>query len=215
MLLVAPPAPVALAVSPASIVLKAPASKRIMLRNTGSEGVVVEVTRRAVGESAAFKSWFRVVPASQTIRPGRSATFTLRVSRTSAATPGEHSAVVLLTTRRTSGDRIAVRVRVGVRVRVRVPGRLMRRIDLGRLRVKRSQMVAWLLNRGNVVVRFDVSARLLRRGRVIARLRPRRRGTLLPGGRVVIRFARPRRLHGPFVAELRVGRDVRRYRVRL
>jgi P pilus assembly chaperone PapD len=215
MLLVAPPAPVALAVSPASIVLKAPASKKITLRNTGSEDVVVEVTRRAIGESAAFKSWLRVVPASQSIRAGRNATFTLRVSRTSAATPGDHSAVVLLTTRRISAARIAVRLRVGVRVLVRVPGRLVRRVDLGRLLVKRNQIVAWVVNRGNVVVRFDASARLLRRGRIVTRLRPRRRGTILPGGRAAIRFGRPRRLHGPFVAELRLGREVRRYRVRL
>jgi hypothetical protein len=215
MVLIAPPAPVALAVSPASIVMKAPGSKRISLRNTGMEDVVVEVTRRAVGESAAFKSWLRVVPASRSIRAGRSATFTLRASRTPATTPGDHSAVILLTTRRTSTDRIAVRLRVGVRVLVRVPGRLVRRIDLGRLRVKRNQIVAWVVNRGNVVVRLDARARLLRRGRVVARLRTRGRGTLLPGGRAAIRFDRPRRLHGPFVAEVLIGREVRRYRVRL
>lgn len=96
-----------------------------------------------------------------------------------------------------------------------MPGRLVRRIDLGRLRVKRNQIVVWVVNRGNVVADFDVGARLLRRGRVVARLLPRQRGTLLPGGRIATRFGRPRRLHGPFVAEVRVGRDVRRYRVRL
>jgi hypothetical protein len=197
--------------------LTAPASKRITLRNTGLEDVVVEVTRRAVGESAAFKSWLRVVPASQGIRAGRSATFTLRVGRNSAATPGDHSAVVLFTTRRARTARIAVRLRVGVRLLVRVPGRLVRRIELGGLRVKRKRIVVWVANRGNVVARLDrqVSARLLRLGRVVARLRLRAPGTLLPAARVAITFDRPKRLHGPFVAEVRVGREVRRYRVRL
>jgi hypothetical protein len=216
-LLATPPAPVALSVSPARIAVTAPASRTITLRNTGGDDVVVEVTRRAVGESAAFKSWVHVLPARQPVRAGRSARFTLRVSRSARATPGDHAAVVFLTTRQPQADGVAVRVRVGVRVVVRMPGRLVRRVEIGRQRVRRGRIVVWLANRGNVVVPLmqDVRATLRRRGRLVARLRPRGPALLLPQGRAALEFPYARRLRGLFTLELRVGRAVRRYRVRL
>lgn len=217
MLLAPPLPPVALSVSPARIALCAPASRTITLRNAGREDVVVEVTRRALGESAAFKSWVHVLPAHQSIRAGRSGTFTLRVSRSAAATPGDHAAVILLTTRRPPSDGLAIRLRVGVRVLVRVPGRLVRRVELGRLRVQHRQIVVSVANRGNVAVSLvhRVALALLRQGRVVARLRPSAPTLLLPRGRVALRFAYGPRLHGVFTAEVRLGRNLRRYRVRL
>jgi len=178
---------------------------------------VVEAARRAVGESAAFKSWVHVLPARQSVPAGRSATFTLRVSRSTTATPGDHSAVVLLTTHQPRSEGVAVRLRLGVRLLVRVPGRLVRHVELGRLRVRKRRLVVWISNRGNVAVPLarQVTATLLRHGRVAARLRPRAPALLLPGGRVALTFTYTRGVRGLFTVEVRVGRDVRRYRVRL
>jgi hypothetical protein len=216
-LLATPPSPVALSVSPARIAVTAPASRAITLRNTGVEDVLVEVTRRAVGESAAFKSWVHNLPARQTIRAGRSARFTLRVSRSARATPGDHAAVVFLTTRRPRAEGVAVRLRVGVRLIVRMPGRLVRRVEVGRPRVRRGRIILWVANRGNVIVplRHEVSATLRRGGggRVAARLRPRIPALLLPRGRVAMVFQYPRRLRGLFTFDVRVGRVARRYSV--
>lgn len=110
-----------------------------------------------------------------------------------------------------------MRLQLGVRLIVRVPGRLLRRVELGRLRVRRSTILVSVSNRGNVVVPLvrQVTTTLLRRGRVAARLRPRAPALLLPGGRVVLVFPYARRLRGFFIAEVRLGRTVRRYRVRL
>jgi hypothetical protein len=212
-----PPAPVALSVSPPRIAVTAPASRTITLRNTGGDDLVVEVTRRAVGESAAFKSWVHVLPARQTVRAGRSARFTLRVSRSARATPGDHAAVVFLTTRRPHADGIAVRLRVGVRVIVRMPGPLVHRVAVGRPRVRRGRIVVWLANRGNVIVPVmqDVRATLRRRRHLVARLRPRGPALLLPQGRAALVFPYARRLRGLFTLELRVGRTSHRYGVRL
>jgi hypothetical protein len=217
MLVVQAPPPVALSVSPARIAVRAPASRTIRLRNSGLEDVVVEVTRRAVGESAAFKSWVHVVPARQGIRAGSTATFTLRVSRSESATPGDHAAVVFLTTHRPSAAGVSVRLRVGVRLLVRVPGRLVRRIAIGRMRVNRRRLVVPVANRGNVAVSLPprVTATLLRRGRRVARLSARAPSLLLPGGRVSFVFPYAGRLRGMFTAELRLGGLVRRYRLRL
>jgi P pilus assembly chaperone PapD len=217
MLPVQAPAPVALSVSPARIAVRAPASRTIRLRNSGLEDVIVEVTRRAVGESGAFKSWVHVVPARQSIRAGSTATFTLRVGRSATATPGDHAAVVFMTTHRAGAAGVSIRLRVGVRLLVRVPGRLVRRIEFGRLRVKGRRIVVPVANRGNVVVSLAprVTATLLRRGRHVARLRARAPSLLLPGGRVSLVFPYARRFRGVFSAELRVGGVVRRFRLRL
>jgi hypothetical protein len=112
---------------------------------------------------------------------------------------------------------VAVRLRLGVRLLVRVPGRLVRHVELGRLHVRKRRMVVWISNRGNVAVPLarQVTATLLRHGRVAARLRPRAAALLLPGGRVAMTFAYTRGVRGLFTVEVRVGRDVRRYRVRL
>jgi hypothetical protein len=217
MLLTQPPPPVSLSVSPARIAVTAPASRTITLRNTGAQDVVVEVTRRAAGESAAFKSWVHVAPQRQRIPAGRIARFTLRVRRNPTATPGDHASVVLLTTSRPQAEGIGVRLRLGVRLMVRVPGRLVRRIDIGRLRLRRRTMIVWVVNRGNLVVPLaeQASATLRRRGHFVALLRPRAPALLLPRGRLALAFPYPRRLRGVFRLEVRVGGAVRRFWVRL
>jgi hypothetical protein len=209
---------VALAVSPAHLALTVPGSRRIRVRNEGAERVVVDVSRR---------TWLRIVPARLSLRPGESAIVTLRLRRPAHAEPGDHRALVLLTTRPLRAGRVNVQVRLGVRVRLRVPGRIVWQLTLGRLRVERERgarfMFVSLANRGNVTVplRGHVTASLLRRGRQPTRLRPRARRTLLPGAHAVLALHYSGHVRGPVTVVVRVRVDPgghvveRRYRARL
>ncbi len=209
---------VALSVSPAQLALTVPGSRRIRVRNEGTERVVVDVTRR---------TWLRIVPARLTLRSGESATLTLGLRRPAHAEPGDHRALVLLTTRPLRAGRVNVQIQLGVRVKLRVPGRIVRQLTLGRLRVERGRgarfMFVWVANRGNVTValRGHVTASLLRRGRQPARLESRARRALVPGAHAVLTLRYSGRVRGPVTLVVRVrlgasGRIVeRRYRARL
>ena len=209
---------VALSVSPAQLALTVPGARRIRVRNEGAERVVVNVSRR---------TWLRIVPARLSLRSGESAILTLRLRRPAHAEPGDHRALVLLTTRPLRAGRVNVQVRLGVRVKLRVPGRIVWQLTLGRLRVERERgarlMFISVANRGNVTVplRGHVTASLLQRGRQPARLRPRARGALLPGARGVIALRYSGRVHGRVTAvvRIRLGAGIRiverRYRIRL
>jgi hypothetical protein len=209
---------VALAVSPAHLALTVPGSRRIRVRNEGAERVVVEVTRR---------TWLRIVPARLSLRSGESAILTLGLRRPPRAEPGEHRVLILLATRPLRADRVNVQVRLGVRVKMRVPGRIVRQLALGGLRVERARgtrfMFVSVANRGNVTIplRGHVTASLLRRGRQPARLRPLARRALLPGARAVIALRYSGRVHGRVIAVVRIrlgpGTRIveRRYRIRL
>jgi hypothetical protein len=218
---------VALSVSPAQLALAAPGSRRIKLRNDGAERVVVDVTRRTLGRQTAAKTWLQIVPVRLLLRSGESAILTLRVKRPRRAEPGEHAVLVLLTTRALRGDRVNVQVRLGVRIRMRVPGRIVRQLTLGGLRVHRRRdariMFVSVANRGNVTVqlRGHVTASLVRRGQQLARLSPRARRALLPGARAVLalRYSGPLRGLVTAVVSVRLGSAIRvverRYRIRL
>jgi hypothetical protein len=152
---------IALSVSPAQVALTVPGSRTIRVRNEGAERVVVDVTRR---------TWLRSVPARLSLRSGESAILTLGLRRPPHAEPGDHRALVLLTTRPLRAARVNVQVRLGVRVRLRVPGRILWQLTLGRLRVERERgarlMFISVANHGNVTVplRGHVTASLLRGG---------------------------------------------------
>jgi hypothetical protein len=209
---------VALSVSPAQLALTVPGSRRIRVRNEGAERVVVDVTRR---------TWLRIVPAHLTLRSGESATLTLGLRRPAHAEPGDHRALVLLTTRPLRAGRVNVQVQLGVRVKLRVPGRIVRQLTLGRLRVERGRgarfMFVSVANRGNVTVplRGHVTASLLRPGRQRARLRSRARRALVPGAHATLTLHYSSRVRGPvtLVVRVRLGADgrivERRYRARL
>jgi hypothetical protein len=218
---------VALSVSPARLTLAAPGARRIKLRNDGAERVVVVVTRRTVGRQPAAKTWLQIVPARLLLRSGESAILTLRVRPPRRAEPGDHPVLVLLTTRPLRGGRVNVRVRLGVRITMRVPGRIVRHITLGGLRVHRGRharvMFVSVANRGNVTVplRGHVTASLVRRGRQLTRLSPRARRALRPGTRGVLalRYSGPVRGLVTAVVSVRLGSTIRvverRYRIRL
>jgi hypothetical protein len=218
---------VALSVSPAQLAVAAPSSRRINLRNDGAERVVVDVARRVVDPQTAAKEWLQVVPARLFLRPGKSAVLTLRVRLPRRAEPGNHHILVLLTSRPLRSSRVTLHVRLGVRVKVRVPGRVVRHLALGGLRVHRSHgarsLFVSVANRGNVTVqlRGRVTASLFRRGQQVGRLSPPARRALLPGAHALLTLRYVGRVRGPVTAvvQVRLGPGVRaikrRYRLRL
>jgi hypothetical protein len=217
---------VALSVSPAQLTLPVPGSRTIKLRNDGDEQIMVDVTRRTAGVQAP-KTWLQVVPGRASLRSGESAVLTVRAKRPQRAEPGDHQALVLLTTRAVRGGRVDMQLRLGVRIRMRVPGRIVRRVEFGRLRVHRHRHGMFILvsitNRGNVTaeLRGHVTARLARRSRQVARLKPLTQVPLLPGVRAILTLRCGHRVRGPVTAIVRVrlGPGVRvverRYRLRL
>ena len=217
---------IALSVSPAQVTLVAPSSRRIRLRNDGAERVMVDVARRTVRGEAAAQTWLQLMPARVLLRSGESAILTLRVRPPGRAEPGDHHVLVLLRTRPLRGGRVNVQLRLGIRIKMVVPGRIERHLAFGGLRVHRRRDARFMFlpvaNRGNVTVhlRGQVSASLIRRGRLLARLSPRSRSTLRPGARAVLALQYDGRVRGlvTAVVRIRIGSDIRvehRYRVRL
>jgi hypothetical protein len=218
---------VALSVSPARLAVAGPGSRTIKLRNDGVEQVVVDATRRTLGRQTAAKTWLQLVPAHLMLRSGESAILTVRVRPPRRAEPGDHRVLVLLTTRPLRSGRVNVQVRLGVRIRMVVPGRIVRRVTLGGLRVHRRHDARFMFvsaaNRGNVTVRLRgrVTALLVRHGRQLARLSPAARRALLPGARAVLALRYRGRVRGRVIAvvQIRLGSGIRiverRYRIRL
>jgi hypothetical protein len=218
---------IAFSVSPARLAIAAPGSRRINVRNDGTEQVVVAVARRAITPQAAGTTLLKIVPGRLLLRSGRSGVLTLRARRPRGAEPGDHPVLVLLTTRSMRSGRVTLHVRLGVRVSVRVPGPIVRHVALGGLRVRPARsgrfMFVPIANRGNVTVelRGQVSTSLYRRGRQVARLRPLAPRALPPGDRALLTLHYRGGLRGPATALVRVrlGPGVRaverRYRIRL
>src|SRR5581483_4359423 len=89
---------------------------------------------RARGARSAAP-WLKLRPSRFVLPAHTSATVVVSARIPRRAEPGDHDALVLLTTRPRAGARVAVRMRLGVLVVVRAPGRIVRRLELGRLRV--------------------------------------------------------------------------------
>jgi len=216
---------VALAVSPSRIELQPPGSRTIRVRNDGAGRLAVDIGPRAAGVRAGA-AWLQVTPAHLVLRAGQSSVLTLRATRPQRAEPGEHPAVVLLTTRLQQAHAgFDVHLRVGVRVELVVPGPVVRDVRLGGVRLRRGER-AWLVsvavaNRGNVTVplRGNVRLELTRRGRHVRHGRPTVQRALRPGGRsaVVLRCSRHLRGNAVLTARLGFGRGipsvVRRYEI--
>jgi hypothetical protein len=124
-------------------------------------------------------------------------------------------------------SRVAVRIRLGVGVRFRVPGRIVRRAQLGGLQVRRHgsgrTLVVSVANRGNVTeeVRGPLIVTLFRGGRIVSHLRARVPHELYPGTRTVVKLPYVGRVRGAVTAVVKLrfegGRRpiTRRYRLRL
>ena len=217
---------VALSVSPARVAVVAPSSRKITVRNDGTERVVVVVARTNAAR-AARTTQLQVAPRRLLLPSGRSANLTLRAVLNRNAEPGEHHALVLLTAHSPRGGHVDVQLRLGVRVRVQIPGQIVRRLVLHGVRVRRAHgrrlLFVRVANSGNVTVqlRGRVTASLFRRGKRVGRLRLFAPQVLPPGVRALLAFRYSGRVRGSVTALLRVGlgpgvRAVeRRYRIRL
>jgi hypothetical protein len=185
--------PVSLVASPARVTIAGSGRATVTVTNSGSRRVEIEVrragfaldlrgrpriVRRARGGGAATP-WLIVRPRRLAIRPGAHAALSIgsRVPRN--ARPGDHDALVVLTTRPIRGAKVAVRMRLGVMVVVRAPGRTSRRMELRRLRVRRvgraRVLELMVANRGDVIEILGPKrlTLILQRGdRVVARLDP-------------------------------------------
>jgi hypothetical protein len=199
---------VALTASPAHVTLHGSAKTAVLISNTGRARLVVDVQRAGFaldlrgrprivarrGRTAG--SWLAVRPKSLSLQPGTSATLTVSAKLPRHVEPGDHDALILLTTRPRDHAGLAVRMRLGVVVAIRAPGRVVRGLALGALAVRRSghgrQLELLVANRGNVTEELAssrVSVILRRNGRTIARLKPEPR-RLLPrtSGLVVFHY---------------------------
>lgn len=230
----ATPAPVALSATPARVMLTGSGAATVRVTNTGQSPLVVDVSRAAfsldlrgrprVGRGTA--TWLTVKPARIVVpvRGTRPLTVTTRLPR--RVEPGDHDALVLLTTRPRRGAAVAVRMRLGIVVVVRAPGRVVRRLTIAGLGVRRGAkgrvLELLLFNRGNVTETLErAQVRLvLRRGRAKLRLRGEPR-PLRPHTRGIVQLRNAGRLAGWVTAEAEVvppsgGPPVRRtFRVKL
>ena len=196
--------PLALTATPAKVSIAGSGRAIVRVANAGTSPLVVEAARAGFsldlrgrpkivahrrGRTAA--SWLTMQPGRFVLAPGSSRALTV-VSRLPARVePGDHDALVLLTTRPRRSAAVAVRLRVGVVVVVRAPGRVVRRLVLAGLRVRRARgarvLEVLVVNRGNVtesLTRRRVQITLLRGAtrRAVATeprdLRPRTNGVL-------------------------------------
>lgn len=208
-MIVAPPPPSGLTVSPAHIELAARSGTTLVqVRNPTSTAIVVDAAAAAYALSstgrprvAAARGGVRLVVRPRTLSLAAGATRLVAVSARwpSSASAGDHPELLVLATRPTAGA-VGVRLRVGVPVVVRVPGAVVRRLVVERARLIGRVITVELRNRGNVVERLP--AVVVAHGRrIVARLLPGRR-QVLPGGRALVRLTSSRRVRGRLVIRL-------------
>jgi hypothetical protein len=214
----------AISVSPVRVRLSANASRTLTIRNGGNAPAAVDarlagfvLDRRGkpvIAPRRAAAGWLRVQPQRILLAPGSAAALTVSSVVPGASGPGDHPALVLLTTHIGRAAPIAIRVRVGVVVFVRVPGRIVHRLELRALRARGRALEAVIANRGNVVERARVRISLWRRGRLLARLGPIVR-TLLPHSSGIERFRYHGRLQGWVTARVEAGALRRSFRLQV
>jgi hypothetical protein len=200
--------PVALAAVPARVFLIGTTRAAVRVTNAGTQRVVVDVSKAGFGltlrgrprivrgrgvRSAA--AWLKLRPARLALPARASASLLVSAKVPRAAEPGDHDALVLLTTRPSAGGRVAVRVRLGVIVVVRAPGKVVRRLELGGLRVARRRgrrlLELRVANRGNVTEMLPrVGVTISRARRRLAALVAQRRA-LRPHTQGILEFRLP------------------------
>jgi hypothetical protein len=192
---------VAVAVSPARVVVAAGETRPLHLANRGTAAAVVDVT--TAGYTIGLRGRVRITGSrgALTVRPARvvvPARGSVDVDVTGRTSePGDHPSLVLFTTARSSAN-LAVRVRLGVLVLVRGRGAVVHRLRLERVRVRHGRLELWLANRGNVAEPLTIRVRL---GHAV--LRDTRQ--LLPRLRAVAELRLPRRVHGRLQAGIEVA----------
>ena len=227
----------ALSASPQRVALAGRAAASVQLTNRGAAPLVVEARAGGVALDARGRPrhasgrgrrsaarWLTVQPRLVSIAPGGTARIAVTATPPRRAEPGDHHAVLLLTTRPVRGAKVAVRMRLGVRIVLRVAGRIVRRVQLRGLRVRRTgarrMLDVSVANLGNVTERLPrgaLSVTLIRAGRREAVVRSAGR-ELLPRTRGIVTARYAGGLRGRLTAlvELRGRTSVRRlFRIRL
>ena len=179
-----------LSASPLRLSLRGSSAAAITVRNPGRKAVLVDVSRAGfartlhgrprVAPAGASAGWLRFRPRRIRIAPGGRGVLHIRAVPPRRAAPGDHPALVLLTTKPRGVRHVRVRLRLGVIVVVHVRGRIVRGLDARRLTVARrgSQRLLELrvVNRGNVTERLGgdrLRLALVRNGHSLGTLRPR------------------------------------------
>jgi hypothetical protein len=218
--------PLALTATPAHVSLTGSGRATVRVTNSGRSPVTLDAGRagfsldlrgrpRVVrqGGVRTAASWLTVRPVRVVLRPGASASLAVSSRLPARAEPGDHDALVLLTTRPRRRAGVAVRMRIGVVVVVRAPGRVVRRLALCGLRVRSSRgariLELLVVNHGNVTEslgrgRLHIFQRGGAHGSVLAEAR-----ALRPRSSGVVRFAYRGRLRGWVTARARIASELR------
>lgn len=212
-----------LTATPVRVALAGSGRETIRVVNPGHDPVVVDVGRAGFsldrrggprilprGGRRTATSWLAVRPTRFFLPAGASRLLTVTSRVPHLAEPGDHDALVLLTTRPLRSRAVAVRMRIGVVVVVRAPGRIVRGLVpkwLHVLRSRRAPVLELLVaNRGNVTEAVDrrLLRVVLRRGARRTTLRPRARD-LRPRTNGIVQFSYRGRLRGLVTARVRIG----------
>ena len=225
--------PAGLSASPTRLTLAGAARETVRLRNPGTAPVVVDIARagfgldlrgrpRVLARATGSAAWLAVRPHRLVLPALGTGTFTVASTVPKRAEPGDHGAVVLLTTRPTGMLGVAMRMRIGIVVTVRAPGTVVHRLRVEGLhvvRTGRTRLLRFVLvNRGNVTETLPpgrVGVSLYRSGRRLATLRVRPRD-ILPHTRGIVDLPCGSRVRGRLTARIRIdGRQGRAMAIRL
>jgi len=236
----APIRPLALTAAPARLVLVGSGADTVRIRNPGTKRIAIDVALAGFaldlrgrphiagrGSARSAARWLRVRPRHVNLAPHATAHLRVSASVPRRAEPGDHDALVVLSSRPLAGARVLARLRLGVVVVVRAPGTVVRRLELGRARVARRgrerTLEVAVVNAGNVTerllrVRAVVSSLPTRRhlatvAAVAAEVRPHTRGLL----EFRLRIRAHRSVTARVVLPAELGRPAvrRTYRLRL
>lgn len=215
--------PLGLTATPARVALAGTGQASVRVTNPGLGPVVVDVARGgfsldlrgrphvvARGGRRAATTWLTVRPGRFVLPAGAARWVTVSSRLPRRFEPGDHDALVLLTTRPWHSAGVAVRMRIGVVVVVRAPGRVVRSVAVRALRVRRAgrtrTLELVLANRGNVTETIDagrVRLSLVRKG-AGSSLRPEPR-EVRPRTSGIVQFRYRGRLAGWLTARVRLG----------
>jgi hypothetical protein len=216
---------IGLSASPLRLRLRGASAAAITVRNPGRRPLLVDVSRSGFARSLhgkprvrperAAPHWLRLRPKRIRLRAGGKAVLHVRAAPPRRTAPGDHPALVLLTTRPLGVKHVRVRLRLGVIVNLHVRGRIVRRLEalsLGvRRLVARRLLELRLVNRGNVTERLGgdgLQVSLSRDGRRFATLRPRS-DELLPHSTGIAVFPYAGRVRGAVDARIELRSPVR------
>ena len=219
------PPSAALSASPSRVRVAAGGQSPLLVTNAGARAVVVTAGPAGYaldlrgrpriaqsGVAGGSASWLVVRPQQFRLAAGATIPLTVSTSLPRHAAPGDHAALIVLATRPADVGHVAVALRLGVVVDVRVPGVVVRRLSLGRARVRRlasgPTLEVVVANEGNVSEllgpgRLEVTLR--RHGRLLAILRSQGQ-ELLPHTTGIVDFHYRGKVRGRVTAVVELAR---------